>query len=61
MGASRGMMNGLPEKFSNTSHLISDLRATGAGLSENEAEREGEPLTELPQAVAIVAEHSEPH
>lgn len=55
------MMNGLPEKFSNTSHLISDLRATGAGLSENEAEREGEPLTELPQAVAIVAEHSEPH
>lgn len=56
-------MNGLQEKFPNTSHLqdIGDLPATGTGLSESEAELEGEHVTELPRAVAIVAEHQAAH
>ncbi|XP_058584075.1 suppressor of SWI4 1 homolog isoform X5 [Neofelis nebulosa] len=55
VGASRGMKKLLQEKFPNMSRLqdISELLATGAGLSESEAEPDGEHnITELPQAVA---------
>lgn len=55
VGASRGMKKLLQEKFPNMSRLqdISELLATGAGLSESEAEPDGEHnVTELPQAVA---------
>lgn len=55
VGASRGMKKLLQEKFPNMSHLqdISELLATGAGLSESEAEPDGEHnITELPQAIA---------
>ncbi|XP_037361642.1 P2Y purinoceptor 11 [Talpa occidentalis] len=55
VGASRGMKKLLQEKFPNMSRLqdISELLATGAGLSESEAEPDGEHnITELPQAIA---------
>ncbi|XP_066217119.1 suppressor of SWI4 1 homolog isoform X3 [Saccopteryx leptura] len=55
VGASRGMKKLLQEKFPNMSRLqdISELLATAAGLSESEAEPDGEHnITELPQAVA---------
>uniref|UniRef100_A0A2K5U4E5 Peter pan homolog n=1 Tax=Macaca fascicularis TaxID=9541 RepID=A0A2K5U4E5_MACFA len=55
VGASRGMKKLLQEKFPNMSRLqdISELLATGAGLSESEAEPDGDHnITELPQAVA---------
>eukprot|EP00069_Balaena_mysticetus_P021690 bmy_13759T0 len=55
VGASRGMKKLLQEKFPNMSRLqdVSELLATGAGLSESEAEPDGEHnITELPQAVA---------
>ncbi|XP_036048676.1 suppressor of SWI4 1 homolog isoform X2 [Onychomys torridus] len=55
VGASRGMKKLLQEKFPNMSRLqdISELLATGAGLSESELEPDGEHnITELPQAVA---------
>ncbi|XP_014652412.1 PREDICTED: suppressor of SWI4 1 homolog [Ceratotherium simum simum] len=55
VGASRGMKKLLQEKFPNMSRLqdISELLATGAGLSESEGEPDGEHnITELPQAVA---------
>ncbi|XP_014448365.1 suppressor of SWI4 1 homolog [Tupaia chinensis] len=55
VGASRGMKKLLQEKVPNMSRLqdISELLATGAGLSESEAEPDGEHnITELPQAVA---------
>lgn len=55
VGASRGMKKLLQEKFPNMSRLqdISELLATGAGLSESEAEPDGEHnIAELPQAVA---------
>ncbi|XP_012889385.1 PREDICTED: suppressor of SWI4 1 homolog [Dipodomys ordii] len=55
VGASRGMKKLLQEKFPNMSRLqdISELLATGAGLSESEAEPDGEHnVTELPQAIA---------
>ncbi|XP_006987096.1 suppressor of SWI4 1 homolog [Peromyscus maniculatus bairdii] len=55
VGASRGMKKLLQEKFPNMSRLqdISELLATGAGLSESEVEPDGEHnITELPQAVA---------
>ncbi|KAM5238058.1 LOW QUALITY PROTEIN: uncharacterized protein ACOB6Z_012655 [Ctenodactylus gundi] len=55
VGASRGMKKLLQEKFPNMSRLqdISELLATGVGLSESEAEPDGEHnITELPQAVA---------
>ncbi|XP_006875220.1 PREDICTED: suppressor of SWI4 1 homolog [Chrysochloris asiatica] len=55
VGASRGMKKLLQEKFPNMSRLqdISELLATGAGLSESEAEPDGEHnTTELPQAIA---------
>ncbi|XP_045402697.1 suppressor of SWI4 1 homolog isoform X2 [Lemur catta] len=55
VGASRGMKKLLQEKFPNMSRLqdISELLATGAGLSESEGEPDGEyNITELPQAVA---------
>ncbi|XP_012921370.1 suppressor of SWI4 1 homolog isoform X1 [Heterocephalus glaber] len=55
VGASRGMKKLLQEKFPNMSRLqdISELLATGAGLSDSEAEPDGEHnITELPQAVA---------
>ncbi|XP_060001220.1 suppressor of SWI4 1 homolog isoform X3 [Lagenorhynchus albirostris] len=55
VGASRGMKKLLQEKFPNMSRLqdVSELLATGAGLSESEAEPDGEHnITVLPQAVA---------
>nr|XP_036866288.1 LOW QUALITY PROTEIN: suppressor of SWI4 1 homolog [Manis javanica] len=55
VGASQGMKKLLQEKFPNMSRLqdISELLATGAGLSESEAEPDGEHnITELPQAIA---------
>lgn len=55
VGASRGMKKLLQEKFPNMSRLqdISELLATGAGLSDSEAEPDGEHnIMELPQAVA---------
>ncbi|XP_044514310.1 suppressor of SWI4 1 homolog [Gracilinanus agilis] len=55
VGASRGMKKLLQEKFPNMSRLedVSELLATGAGLSESEAEPDGEHnVTELPQAYA---------
>lgn len=55
MGASRGMKKLLQEKFPDMSRLedVSELLATGAGLSESEAEPDGEHnVTELPQAYA---------
>ncbi|XP_012291603.2 suppressor of SWI4 1 homolog isoform X1 [Aotus nancymaae] len=55
VGASRGMKKLLQEKFPNMSRLqdISELLATGAGLSESEAEPDGDHnITELPQAIA---------
>lgn len=55
VGASRGMKKLLQEKFPNMSRLqdISELLASGAGLSESEVEPDGEHnTTELPQAVA---------
>ncbi|KAM9685355.1 suppressor of SWI4 1 homolog [Trichechus inunguis] len=55
VGASRGMKKLLQEKFPNMSRLqdISELLATGAGLSDSEAEPDGEHnITELPQAIA---------
>ncbi|XP_030791427.1 suppressor of SWI4 1 homolog isoform X1 [Rhinopithecus roxellana] len=55
VGASRGMKKLLQEKFPNMSRLqdISELLAMGAGLSESEAEPDGDHnITELPQAVA---------
>ncbi|XP_029399697.1 suppressor of SWI4 1 homolog isoform X2 [Mus pahari] len=55
VGASRGMKKLLQEKFPNMSRLqdISELLATGVGLSDSEVEPDGEHnTTELPQAVA---------
>lgn len=55
VGASRGMKKLLQEKFPNMGRLqdISELLAAGAGLSDSEAEPDGEHnITELPQAVA---------
>ncbi|XP_063084702.1 suppressor of SWI4 1 homolog isoform X2 [Cavia porcellus] len=55
VGASRGMKKLLQEKFPNMSRLqdISELLAAGAGLSDSEAEPDGEHnITQLPQAVA---------
>lgn len=55
VGASRGMKKLLQEKFPNMSRLqdISELLASGVGLSESEVEPDGEHnTTELPQAVA---------
>ncbi|XP_072458547.1 suppressor of SWI4 1 homolog isoform X1 [Notamacropus eugenii] len=55
VGASRGMKKLLQEKFPNMSRLedVSELLATGAGLSDSEAEPDGEHnVTELPQAYA---------
>ncbi|XP_020850627.1 suppressor of SWI4 1 homolog isoform X2 [Phascolarctos cinereus] len=55
VGASRGMKKLLQEKFPDMSRLedVSELLATGAGLSESEAEPDGEHnVTELPQAYA---------
>ncbi|XP_053441750.1 suppressor of SWI4 1 homolog [Nycticebus coucang] len=55
VGASRGMKKLLQEKFPNMSRLqdISELLATGVGLSDSEAEPDGEHnITELPQVVS---------
>uniref|UniRef100_A0A2K5F7F8 Brix domain-containing protein n=1 Tax=Aotus nancymaae TaxID=37293 RepID=A0A2K5F7F8_AOTNA len=55
VGASYGMKKLLQEKFPSVSRLqdISELLATGAGLSEGEAEPDGDHnITELPQAIA---------